>query len=345
MCEREDRGQRTENRGQRTERGRQDRERERGGERKSESACVTEVVFKMVADLELYSVCLRLQNYSSLEPCWVCTANRSTRPWTDFNVSHPRREGPLPDHPFFQLLPNRGNLALDTLHVVDLGVAGLVCGGTLKWLCHHLRVPVDQVWGLAREGYRHIGTANKSRLDHLSTGMFLKEPPGTQFACWKAKGAETRHFVPALLFAFARLQLPASGFQRHVLQALSCLTALYAELEPFRALLRLSPPVCRAVSTHIQGLVGALSHLAVGQQALGGLFFNVTPKVHFLVHLGEQAQFHNPLWVTTYQEEDFIGKITRVARMSSSGHTQAQLPSVVIQKYRVLLALMWKGFL
>ena len=97
----------------------------------------------------------------------MCTANRSSRPWTDFNVSHPRREGPLPGHPFFQLLPNRGNLALDTLHVVDLGVAGLVCGGTLKWLCHHLIVPVDQVWGLAREGCRHIGTANKSRLDAL----------------------------------------------------------------------------------------------------------------------------------------------------------------------------------
>jgi hypothetical protein len=102
------------------------------------------------------------------------------------------------------------SLALDTLHVVDLGEAAEAVGGTLKWLWYQFPQAtrgemLKSLWALVLEGYQTVETTGK-RLDHLSPPMFLKKPESTQFATWKGKGAETRNFIPPLLYAISRLE-------------------------------------------------------------------------------------------------------------------------------------------
>ena len=199
---------------------------------------------------------------------------------------------------------------------------------------------LQELWGLCQQGYQE--TRTQQRLDRLPKAMFLKEPVSTQWPVWRAKGAVTRHFAPALLYGVTRLGLPMAPFFQLVLQALMGLVGFYKELEAWRNLQVLSPPVASALQRHIGQLQGALMKLALEQTQL---WFNVTPKCNYLKHLGQQCVFHHVWWTTTYQEEGYIGRIVKVARGSASGQKQLAIPAVVIAKYRILLCLLWGGLL
>jgi hypothetical protein len=101
-------------------------------------------------------------------------------------------------------------------------------------------------------------------------------------------------------------------------------------------------PTQVAVKGHIQDIISSLCWLASNQT--GGLFWNVKPKLHFLFHIGEQISQHNPYWLHTYQEEDLMGKMVRVGKACASGRSKLQIPAAILSKYRVFLALKWKGF-
>ena len=208
--------------------------------------------------------------------CPTSTLDPLLRPWTAFQKDWPLRAG-LPQHPFLQLPGlSRASVCLDVLHLVDLGVAGVIIGGTLKWLWQTAANPEEQLqelWGLCQQGYQE--TRTQQRLDRLPKAMFLKEPVSTQWPVWRAKGAVTRHFAPALLYGVTRLGLPMAPFFQLVLQALMGLVGFYKELEAWRNLQVLSPPVASALQRHIGQLQGALMKLALEQTQL---WFNVTPS-------------------------------------------------------------------
>ena len=88
----------------------------------------------------------------------------------------------------------------------------------------------------------------------------------------------------------------------------------------------------------------AVPGLRLRQKPLG-LFFNYTPKVHYLKHLGEASKWMNPHWRHCYAEEDLIGRFIKVARQSAHGHNQKPVPSAVMAKYRVNLTLQWGGYM
>lgn len=152
----------------------------------------------------------------------------------------------------------------------------------------------------------------------------------------------TRHFIPALLFAFSRLVLAWSTFEMAMLDALKALTAFYGELEPHRALMCLPSRASRALLHHTLSFIQTMNWLATHQD---GTYFNITPKLHYMRHLALQARVFNPLWVHCYGEEDLIGKIIEIAHAASKGRRQAQLPRVVLERYRALLSLVWGGHL
>jgi hypothetical protein len=171
--------------------------------------------------------------------------------------------------------------------------------------------------------------------------MFLAEPITTKFAVWKAKGAETRHPIPALLFAVSRLPGVPAG-RVTVLSLLGGLTAFYAELDAAKDAPSLSRPVRRAIKQHVFDVTRSLCWLSANQEQL---CWNIKPKLHYLQHLVQQCELHNPLWLHTYQEEDLVGKVVRVARMSASGRSHLMVGETVVNKYRVFLTLVWGGFL
>ena len=252
----------------------------------------------------------------------------------------------MPPHPLFQLTGvSRATVALDTLHLIDLGVSQLVVGGALKFLYSASSSPTQlltELWAHVQAGFRQLGTA--LRLDRLVPSLFIKEPPSKEFACWRGTGAVTRRFSEALLFAIGRMPLEMTPFLARVISCLAALVALYKEIEPWRSQQVLSQQTASHMQAHIRDLQGHLSWLRLHQKPLG-LFFNYTPKVHYLTHLGEAAKWLNPHWHHCYAEEDLIGRFIRVARQSAHGHTQKQVPSAVMSKYRVNLTLQWGGYM
>lgn len=139
-----------------------------------------------MADLEQFAVGWGLQNYNSEEPCFLCTANRSNQPWTSL-TDWPPRVGGLPDHPFFSLKGVcRSSLCIDMMHVCDLGIAGVLAGGCLKYLLCQTQTTVDQVRALVQTGRQHLHT--KERLDYLGPGTFLvdsRHPKNDDWPVWR----------------------------------------------------------------------------------------------------------------------------------------------------------------
>ena len=203
--------------------------------------------------------------------------------------------GPVGDRRPFLLLTGvtRLSIAADLLHVVDLGVASYLVGGTLSSLYHEAGNPKEflgDLWIKIQEGYRAVEGPSKSRMDFWGPSSFLKNPksPGADWPKWRGKGAETRHFVPALLYAVASLPGQTSPFAKLRRKALEHMAAFYFELEPHRAAQQLPPAAARALKHHSAALLKAYSELSMTQE---GLFYNVAPKMHYLTHLVTQSQF------------------------------------------------------
>ena len=176
---------------------------------------------------------------------------------------------------------------------------------------------LQELWSHIQAGYQVLHTP--LRLDKLTTALFIREPPSKEFACWRAKGAVTRHFSVAPLFAIGRMPLEMSPFLARVISCLAALVALYKEIEPWRSQQVLSQQTVSHMQEHISQLQMHLSWLRLHQKPLG-LCFNYTPKAHYLKHLGEASKWMNPHWHHCYAEEDLIGRFIKVARQSAHGH-------------------------
>ena len=157
------------------------------------------VVYRLVGDLEWFAVALGLESYHGLEMCFRCDCNRSDRPWTDFEAPWRLRGPALPDHPFFGFPGlSRHCISLDSLHIVDLGLSGVIAGGIIHSL--YMERPaaqrpafVSHLWQLIQEAYR--ACQSKYRLDRFQPGMWL--PSSAQdFPGWKGRGADPRVFSP-----------------------------------------------------------------------------------------------------------------------------------------------------
>ena len=99
-------------------------------------------IHSVIGDMEFFSQHLGTPAPASEELCWLCSANRDAtdRPWNCFHkdrwpnhwMTTPRRR-PYPfDHPLFEVFGVTGqSLALDTMHVVDLGTTSHVLGNAI----------------------------------------------------------------------------------------------------------------------------------------------------------------------------------------------------------------------
>ena len=86
----------------------------------------------------------------------------------------------------------------------------------------------------------------------------------------------------------------------------------------------------------------ALRGLAAAQNLLA---WNITPKVHFAQHLGQQAALVNPRWCQSYTEESQIGSTTQVWSRSARGRYRKGVQRLVLMKRVVALAVRLEGVL
>ena len=72
---------------------------------------------------------------------------------------------------------------------------------------------------------------------------------------------------------------------------------------------------------------------------LGELHWQITPKVHYMMHLPKQGKLLNPRFCQNYLEEGLIGRVTKIWKMSVSGPYARTVQKVVLTKYLVGTAL------
>ena len=71
--------------------------------------------------------------------------------------------------------------------------------------------------------------------------------------------------------------------------------------------------------------------------------WQITPKVHYAMHLPTQALLINPLFVQRYAEESLIGRITKMWRKSANGVYAPTGQEIVLARYLVGLEIRIKS--
>ena len=72
--------------------------------------------------------------------------------------------------------------------------------------------------------------------------------------------------------------------------------------------------------------------------------FHVTIKAHMVQHIGEHCLEFNPRTGATYNDEDFMGKVSAIATASLRARGPLRVGMAVSVRYRKLLALKWARF-
>ena len=76
-------------------------------------------------------------------------------------------------------------------------------------------------------------------------------------------------------------------------------------------------------------------------RALSLLRWNTAAKMHYMIHIAEQSGFIHPRAGSTYIDEDFMGRMKRIARKCTGGVALYRVGNIVLAKFTRGLALRW----
>ena len=268
--------------------------------------------------------------------CMKCLADRTDAPHTDHSDTAAWRAlriqteqhyrlrlsgcHPIQRARFFTRFFSR----LDTMHVFDhKGAAAIVLGGT--------------IWALLREP--SLGNTIQARLDRFNRELKVfnqghtfssKMPPlryenivSTTLNDWVVlhgplvKAANTRHLCPyVMLKATEHFQ---TGSQWHVVLVglISTLCEMYDCM--YSAGTFLSDAQHEGFSDAVLRFGHFLGHARALAHSRNLLLFQLTPKMHYVQHMPDEAKIINPVKTQCYLSESNIGKVTQVWRGSVNG--------------------------
>ena len=134
-----------------------------------------------------------------------------------------------------------------------------------------------------------------------------------------AGAAECRHLIPWLLQAAKECLNPNDAFEDTVIQAISCLSAMYDLLSNYT----------RSEMRHAAGRLALL--LAALRDASEDPLWRMKPKVHLMLHLAENL--HSPAETWTYRDEDYGGSAARSMRSRGGTDTPKVAGENLLQKF------------
>ena len=152
-------------------------------------------MFQIAADLDYLCNYLKLNHFNSATtPCFKCRADRGQCPWSDLRPDAEWRRtliGPVdwqfsPKHEVFSE-PRVGlslfHIALDVLHILDLGVCQHVAGSILHILAFDadlrgdLDSRLDMIWSKMHLAYRALGTPAGEQVPHTTFPRRVRGQP------------------------------------------------------------------------------------------------------------------------------------------------------------------------
>lgn len=312
------------------------------------------------ADLEYLALYLKLNHFQSLKPCVFCKADTGEHCWTDFRpgalwkstvwgwaewrAAHPQC------HRLFTFLGcTVHTVHCDVLHTVSLGVAQHVVGNVLFILIWQVldktKLTGNQrlaaVWHDIREFY----TVAKApvRIRKLKWSMFLPDPraPRQHYPHMNTKGKETEWLARAVHWLWEHYADIDDAMHGHITCVLKYLIELYDHCStPGLFFTPEEAATVKQCTAHLQLHYSWLARDAIEK---GLKLWNIVPKLHYLWHIGQQAAFLHPRAGWTYPDEDFVGRIAKLARASTGGIAIDRLGNTIVAKYRRGLYFRWAG--
>ena len=319
------------------------------------------VIWSVQGDHDFFSNTLGLPHWRNQSPCWECDCVSSPDiPAKCFKTIRPSLQN-------FVLVDHREALAKaasnhcifdvpgvstrmvrgDGLHIMfTKGLYAHLCGSILHYLCwkdgpgiHQIVQPWKRlalIFDQVQLAYRELNSP--TRLSILSMSMFTNpETPHAAHAFLNAKGAECKHFGPALLAVCKSVLDPREEVDNWIVTALGSMCGLvdlldrcgmYLSTDEYAQCLRLG-----------EDFLDSYDKLHNWALEKGRLLFHVVIKFHTFWHLIVNARFLNPRFHWCFKSEDFVGKVAKVGHSVSMGTKSTRLSLKVLQKYTFLLHL------
>jgi hypothetical protein len=257
-------------------------------------------------------------------------------------------------HPLFQA-PADGGMGLsvfgrckDGLHVADIGVTQHVNGNVLWHLIYTDMVGggpdqnMTTVLGMINEEYRTNDV--KYQFGEITQSLFCDpSKPAASFPETGGKAAENRHLVPVLLTIWRRYRRAGRDYEETIERVLECLADFYQILD-FRDDAGEHPmflPVAqvRALRVCIDKLLVFYTSLTRIAGRAKKLLWNLTPKFHYMWHLGLESEFLTPRLVWNYANEDWVGRMSTIGCSTRHGLVAAKRSGKIAEKWCMGLAL------
>ena len=255
---------------------------------------------------EMSATPMRMNNFA-LDAPWKPTAFKTRLEWiawcvlrgkTDFHpLFKPREDGGLGLHISYA--------PFEALHCLCIGLCLHVHGVVLWHLCYTDVVKADAtpserlaiVWQEICEEYK--ARTSSSRLSSLYLSSFTDpEKPHSDYPLLKTKGAISRHLLPVLKDIWCKHARPTVDYEQHISRCLINLTEVYACMNTKgpdgRLALHLPTEVVDHMQTSIDKFLTHYGYLSSMANDLNRKLFSITPKFHYLWHIGRQARWINP---------------------------------------------------
>lgn len=180
-------------------------------------------------------------------------------------------------------------------------------GSVLEMLCFHIlpgspAVNLDQVWAHICQYYtdNHVAT----QFSQIRVDSFYET---NSYPELKDKGAEVKDLVPALLFVWLQFMDIGTESHRSVKDMLEGKCLMQDILSNNKEEMFLPTPDAQLSAKTISEVLIKCSLLASIADEGKLLLWNITPKFHYLFHLGQEARYLNPRKGCTFLDESWMG--------------------------------------
>ena len=65
-------------------------------------------------------------------------------------------------------------------------------------------------------------------------------------------------------------------------------------------------------------------------------WYHLTIKFHYMYHLGEVCKFYNPRWGWNYADEDFVGRVARIAKRCAIANGPLKMTEPIFERLRTM---------
>ena len=230
------------------------------------------------------------------------------------------------------------DVAMGTLHVMDLGVTAYCLGNVLyealdySGLRHSTREGrCCLLWDKLRVYYHVHKIPNQLQGLTISMIRAKNNPPKM-----RGKGKINRYLVRfALELAWDMHNLHNCWHTQMVLKVMNNLSQLYSIMK-----MNWCPDLA---SKHSMDLMDALVDLAKESEQMGWCTWSVKPKYHLMEEMYQYQSYEmgNPDTYNEYLDEDFVGQVAKVALRRGGWGTHRAHALGVMSRYRALLN-MWE---